>query len=57
MVHRNRRGQALVEYMLLLCSTMMVALVVGTLLKKQLGDLAERIFSGILRAAVTVVFG
>lgn len=45
------------EYLLLLSSTMMVALVVGTLFKKQASALADRVLTAVANAVMTVVFG
>lgn len=51
---RSRRGQALVEYLLLLCSVMLVALTIGALLQRRAPELADRLFTSILNAAITV---
>lgn len=45
------------EYLLLLSSTMMVALVVGMLLKKHASALADRILTAVANAVMAVVFG
>ena len=50
----SRRGQATVEYMLLLCTVTCVALLTGTVLNKYGRDLVDDIASKILEAAITM---
>lgn len=50
-MHRSRRGQASVEYLLLLCSTLTVTVMTGTFLQKYGPALTERLIDRIATAA------
>lgn len=51
---RSRRGQASVEYMLLLCTVLTMALMTGTFLAKYGRDLVDRAAEKVLEAALTL---
>jgi hypothetical protein len=48
----GRRGQSTTEYMLLLCSVVMVAALAGGAIQKYLPQLTERLLDAILSAAI-----
>ena len=48
----NRRGQAVVEYMLLLCSATTLAVLVGTFLQKYLPQITQQLIDLMLRTAL-----
>jgi len=50
----TRRGQATVEYMLLLCTVLCMALLTGTFLAKYGRDLVDSIALKLLEAAFTL---
>lgn len=52
----TRRGQASVEYMLLLCAMVTVACVTGYFLKNYADTLVDKIGDKILDAIVTIAF-
>ena len=49
-----RRGQASVEYMMLLCMVVCLALLTGAFLAKYGRDLADSVASKLLEAAITL---
>ncbi len=51
---RRFRGQATVEYMLLLCTVTCVALLVGTALNKFGTELLDQLAEKLLEAAITL---
>ncbi len=54
---RDRRGQASMEYMLILCTMVTVACVTGYFLKDYAGTLIDRVTDKILDAIVVLAFG
>jgi hypothetical protein len=56
-VREDRRGQASVEYMLLLCSTLMLVCLAGYFLKNYADVLVDRIGERILDAFFILAFG
>ena len=53
-MRRSRRGQASVEYMMLLCTVTCMALLTGTVLNKYGRDLLDDIAFKVLEAAITM---
>lgn len=51
---RSRRGQATVEYMLLLCAMLTLTVIVGTLLKDHMDVLLERLGDKIVSALIAL---
>lgn len=52
--HGSRRGQASVEYMLLLCTVLTMALLTGSFLAKYGRELVDRAAEKVLAAAITL---